>query len=73
MGVGAARVRDLFKRALAYDEPTVIFIDEIDAIGAKRSAGELKANEEREQVQSSVLLCSMPCAGDIKLMTTSTY
>ena len=51
VGVGAARVRDLFRRAAAYEEPMLIFIDEIDALGTKRAEGDTEANEEREQVR----------------------
>ena len=41
VGVGAARIRDLFKRARAREEPCIIFVDEIDALGTKRAeAGE---------------------------------
>lgn len=51
VGVGAARVRDLFKRARAYEEPTLIFVDEIDAVAYRRARGGERANEEREQVR----------------------
>lgn len=37
MGVGAARVRDLFKRARVQEEPCIIFVDEIDALGTIRA------------------------------------
>lgn len=37
VGVGAARIRDLFKRARAQGEPCIIFVDEIDALGARRA------------------------------------
>ena len=54
VGVGASRVRDLFadarKRA-----PSIIFIDEIDAIGGKRSAGVFGSNDEREQTLNQLL------------------
>jgi ATP-dependent metalloprotease FtsH len=54
VGVGAARVRDLFKRARAA-APCVIFVDEIDALGLRRAKGENKANEEREQTLNQLL------------------
>ena len=37
VGVGAARVRDLFKRARVHDGPCIIFVDEIDALGTRRA------------------------------------
>ena len=51
VGVGAARVRDLFKRARSYEEPTLIFVDEIDAVALRRARGGEQANEEREQAR----------------------
>jgi cell division protease FtsH len=53
VGVGASRVRDLFKRATA-TAPSVIFIDEIDAIGASR--GHPDGNSEREQTLNELLV-----------------
>jgi ATP-dependent Zn protease len=58
VGVGAARVRDLFKRARAYEDPILIFVDEIDALALTRASGKEQANEEREQV----FTCSPPAA-----------
>lgn len=55
VGVGAARVRDLFKRARAQAEACIIFVDEIDALGAKRSEAGVSANEEREQTLNQLL------------------
>ena len=51
VGVGAARIRDLFKRARAREEPCIIFVDEIDALGTKRA-------EAGEPDQSSSSNCS---------------
>jgi cell division protease FtsH len=53
VGVGASRVRDLFKRAKAHS-PAVVFIDEIDAIGASRGNGD--GNSEREQTLNELLV-----------------
>ncbi len=55
VGVGAARVRDLFEQAKK-DAPSIIFIDEIDAIGKSRSAGGMMGgNDEREQTLNQLL------------------
>ena len=54
VGVGAARVRDLFKQARE-KAPCIIFIDEIDAIGKQRSAN-LGGNDEREQTLNQLLV-----------------
>ena len=55
VGVGASRVRDLFAQAKAA-APSIIFIDEIDAIGRSRSAGAFGgANDEREQTLNQIL------------------
>ena len=53
VGVGASRVRDLFKQAAA-KAPCIIFIDEIDAIGKSRDA-QLNSNDEREQTLNQLL------------------
>lgn len=55
VGVGAARVRDLFKRARVQQGPCIVFIDEVDAIGAKRAQGDRQPNEEREQTLNQLL------------------
>lgn len=54
VGVGAARVRDLFKEARE-KAPSIIFIDEIDAIGKKRSPGIGGGHDEREQTLNQIL------------------
>ncbi|GLI60691.1 hypothetical protein VaNZ11_002895 [Volvox africanus] len=55
VGLGAARVRDLFKRARA-TAPCVIFVDEIDALGLRRAENDsAKTNEEREQTLNQLL------------------
>lgn len=54
VGVGAARVRDLFKRARA-QAPCIIFVDEIDALGIRRAAAGVQTNEEREQTLNQLL------------------
>lgn len=55
VGIGAARVRDLFTTAKK-DAPAIIFIDEIDAIGRTRSVGAMPAHDEREQTLNQILV-----------------
>jgi cell division protease FtsH len=55
VGVGAARVRDLFKTAVEH-APCIIFIDELDAVGKTRSGGGPGGNEEREQTLNQMLV-----------------
>jgi cell division protease FtsH len=54
VGMGAARVRELFKSARE-KKPSIIFIDEIDAVGRQRGAGSNMANDEREQTLNQLL------------------
>ncbi len=54
VGVGAARVRDLFERARAHG-PAIVFIDEIDALGARRDQGGFAGSDEREQTLNQLL------------------
>ncbi len=55
VGIGAARVRDLFDTAKK-SAPSIIFIDEIDAIGRARSAGMMPSHDEREQTLNQILV-----------------
>lgn len=55
VGVGASRVRDLFKKAKK-NAPCIIFIDEIDAVGRKRGAGLGGSHDEREQTLNQILV-----------------
>ncbi|HUX39275.1 MAG TPA: ATP-dependent zinc metalloprotease FtsH [Rectinemataceae bacterium] len=55
VGVGAARVRDLFKQARG-KAPCIIFIDELDAIGKSRIVGPMGGNDEREQTLNQLLV-----------------
>ncbi|MGM0641247.1 MAG: ATP-dependent zinc metalloprotease FtsH [Thermotogota bacterium] len=55
VGVGASRVRDLFKKAKE-ESPSIVFIDELDAIGRQRGAGLGGGNDEREQTLNSLLV-----------------
>ena len=54
VGMGASKVRDLFKQAKE-KAPCIVFIDEIDAIGQKRSSGQYGGNDEREQTLNQLL------------------
>ena len=54
VGMGASKVRDLFKQAKE-KAPCIVFIDEIDAIGQKRNSGQLGGNDEREQTLNQLL------------------
>jgi cell division protease FtsH len=55
VGVGAARVRDLFEQARRY-QPCIVFIDEIDAVGRQRGAGLGGGHDEREQTLNQLLV-----------------
>ena len=55
VGMGASKVRDLFKQAKE-KAPCIVFIDEIDAIGQKRNSGQLGGNDEREQTLNQLLV-----------------
>ena len=54
VGMGASKVRDLFKQAKE-KAPCIVFIDEIDAIGQKRNSGAMGGNDEREQTLNQLL------------------
>ena len=54
VGMGASKVRDLFRQAKE-KAPCIVFIDEIDAIGGKRTAGSFGGNDEREQTLNQLL------------------
>jgi cell division protease FtsH len=73
VGVGAARVRDLFDMARKR-APAIIFIDEVDAIGQRRAGTQIVANDEREQTLNQ-LLAEMdgfePSAGVVVLAATN--
>ena len=55
VGVGASRVRDLFEKAKA-TAPSIVFIDELDAVGRRRGAGLGSVNDEREQTLNQLLV-----------------
>jgi ATP-dependent Zn protease len=55
VGVGSSRVRDLFKKA-RQKAPSIIFIDEIDAVGKKRSGGYGGGNDERDNTLNQLLV-----------------
>ncbi|HEX3629181.1 MAG TPA: AAA family ATPase, partial [Candidatus Dormibacteraeota bacterium] len=55
VGVGAARVRDLFRHAKKHS-PCIVFLDEIDALGRKRGGAQIRTNEEREQTLNQLLV-----------------
>jgi cell division protease FtsH len=67
VGVGAARVRDLFARARKM-APAIIFIDELDAAGRKRGAGVGQGNDEREQTLNQLLVEMDGFGGDAGLV-----
>src|SRR5690349_10681358 len=73
VGLGAARVRDLFEQARTR-APAIVFIDEIDALGARRDHGGLAGSDEREQTLNQ-LLAEMdgfdPSAGVVVLAATN--
>ena len=67
VGVGAARVRDLFRKARKA-APAIIFIDELDAAGRKRGAGIGQGNDEREQTLNQMLVEMDGFGGDMGLV-----
>src|SRR6266700_7003092 len=73
VGLGAARVRDLFEQARTR-APAIVFIDEIDALGARRDQGGMVGSDEREQTLNQ-LLAEMDgfdqCAGVVVLAATN--
>jgi cell division protease FtsH len=81
IGIGAARIRDLFKKA-SENTPCIVFIDEIDAVGRERGAGVGGGNDEREQTLNQLLTemdgfkenkgnrswCHKPCILEMRLL-----
>ena len=67
VGVGAARVRDLFAKARK-QAPALIFIDELDAAGRKRGAGLGQGNDEREQTLNALLVEMDGFGGDVGIV-----
>jgi cell division protease FtsH len=57
VGVGASRVRDLFKKAKE-NAPCLVFVDEIDAVGRSRGTGIGGGNDEREQARHFTVFCA---------------
>ena len=73
VGVGAARVRDLFRQAIA-SAPAIVFIDELDAAGRRRGAGVGGGHDEREQTLNELLVQMdgfEPSAGVVVLGATN--
>ena len=67
VGMGASKVRDLFKQAKE-KAPCIVFIDEIDAIGQKRNSGAMGGNDEREQTLNQLLTEMVGCEGNSGVM-----
>jgi cell division protease FtsH len=67
VGIGAARVRDLFAKARAA-APAVVFIDELDAVGGKRVSGPRGGNDEREHTLNQLLVEMDGFAGDARVV-----